>query len=202
MFYVIVNIEKGGDSMKRKIFTLFCAFLTSCLILSGCQSQNNTKESTDQKTAVVYFSITGNTKRAAEEIASVQDIPTFEIKAKEPYTEEDLNYKVEDARVNQEQGDESSRPQLAEAIDISEYDTIYLGYPIWGDDVPKIILSFLDEADCNGKTIIPFCTSGGSGIENSVKTLKGYGKDIEWKEGQRFASDFTSDEIKDWLESL
>lgn len=116
------------------------------------------------------------------------------------YTAEDLDYNNDNCRANTEQNNENARPEIANDIDVTTYDVIYLGYPIWWGDVPKIILTFLDNTDLNGKTVIPFCTSGGSSISTSLNTLKEYKSDINWIDGERL--DVSKEAVIDFLNNL
>lgn len=151
----------------------------------------------NNKIAVIYFSATGTTKTVAGYIQEATNGDMIEIVPKNKYTDSDLNYNNNNSRANKEQNDDSSRPEIANQIDISSYDTIYLGFPIWWGDVPKIILSFLDNYDLSRKTVIPFCTSHSSGISNSINTLKNYNKNINWVDGKKFTTS-SKNEINNW----
>lgn len=154
--------------------------------------------SQNKKIAIIYFSATGTTKTVAEYIQEETKGDLIEIIPENRYTDNDLNYNNNNSRANKEQNDSSARPKIENEIDVSSYDTIYLGFPIWWGDVPKIILTFLDSYDLNGKTIIPFCTSHSSGISGALNTLHNYNKNINWKDGKRFGSS-SKDEVKDWI---
>ena len=164
--------------------------------------ESNIEERSNKKTAVVYFSATGNTKQIAEYVKDVTDSDIFEIIPKQKYTSEDLNYGDNNTRATIEQRDNSARPEIENKIDVSNYDVIFLGYPIWWGDVPKIILSFIDNTNLNGKTIIPFCTSGSSGISTSENTLRAYNSNINWIKGNRFSSSTTKGNIQNWVDGL
>ncbi|MGI6270131.1 MAG: flavodoxin [Candidatus Howiella sp.] len=128
---------------------------------------------TDGKTLVIYFSCTGNTKKAAEEIQRLTNADTFEIIPKVPYTSEDLNYSDDDSRANREMRDDTARPEIDGTLDnLADYDTVFIGYPLWWGTMPKIINTLLDTYDFSDKTIIPFCTSGSSSISTSVSAIK------------------------------
>ena len=159
-------------------------------------------EKDDKKIAVVYFSATGTTKKVAELIKDETNADIFEIIPKQKYTSEDLNYGDKNTRATKEQNDENARPEIENSIDLSNYDVVFLGYPIWWGNAPKIILSFLDNTNLDGKTVIPFCTSGSSGISTSESTLKTYKNNIKWIEGKRFSSSTTRDEASNWVRSL
>lgn len=154
----------------------------------------------NENVAIVYFSATGNTEQVAQYIQEATNGTLIEIVPQEEYTDNDLNYGNEDSRTSREQNSNDARPTIANDIDVSSYDVIYLGYPIWWGDVPKIILTFLDEVDLSGKTVIPFCTSGGSGIESSMETLKNYNSSIHWIDGKRLS--ISKSDVVDWVNQL
>ena len=190
--------------MKNKFIAILIVLL-SVLIITGCgpQKENNITTNndtkTDKKIAVIYFSATGNTKEVAESIKDITGGELIEIVPLKEYTSADLNYNDNNTRATKEQNDPSSRPEIKNTINV-DYDVIYLGYPIWWGDVPHIILTFLDINNMNGKTVIPFCTSGSSSIENSLKTLKNYNKNINWVDGKRLTNN--KKEIENWINSL
>ena len=157
---------------------------------------------TDKKVAIIYFSATGTTKKIAEYIKNTTNGDLIEIIPKEKYTDKDLNYGNDDSRANKEQNDSKARPEIKNNITTDDYDVIYLGYPIWWGDVPKIILTFLDSYNLDGKIIIPFCTSGSTGISGSLNTLKNYSKDINWIDGERFSATTNQNEISNWVNGL
>lgn len=154
-------------------------------------------------TAVVYFSATGNTERVAEAIADETDADIFEIIPAEPYTREDLNWRDESTRVwDEHRAYPDMRPEIAEDIDVSGYDTIFIGYPIWWGDAPSIVLTFLESTDLSGKTIIPFCTSSSSGLGESDANLHRYQPDALWVDGHRFRSLASESDVRTWLEEI
>lgn len=165
------------------------------------KANNNSEDNNNGKVAVVYFSATNTTKIVAGYIKNATNGDIFEIVPEEKYTSSDLNYENNNSRANKEQNDSSARPKISNNINVDSYDIIYLGYPIWWGDVPKIILTFLDSHDLSGKTVIPFCTSHSSGISESLSTLKNYNKNINWIDGKRFDSSSQS-EINDWVQSV
>lgn len=201
----------------KKILALSCALLMAVTITAcGTSESNNnseskqtteaekTTQSADTNVLVAYFSATGNTKTVAEQIADVTGGELYEIEPAEPYTSEDLDYNNDDCRANLEMNDDTARPEIAGAIEnIEQYDTIYLGYPIWWGNAPRIMNTFVETYDLSGKTVVPFCTSGGSGISTSVDTLqKLAGDGITWMEGQRFDRDVSADEISQWIDEM
>ena len=149
----------------------------------------------------VYFSATGNTKTLAEKIAEAAEADLYELVPEVPYTSEDLNYSNDTCRANLEQQDENARPALTPlAVNTDDYDTIILGYPIWWGTLPKIIYTFAETYDLSGKTILPFCTSGGSAITSSVSALKALCPNSMVKEGFRGTGATTDAQIKQWLD--
>lgn len=158
------------------------------------------KEENMNKSIVVYFSQTGTTKPFAENIAKITNSDIYEIKAALPYTDDDINYN-NNSRANREQNDESARPEIAgDTIDLSGYDTIYLGYPIWWGTIPRIINTFIDIYDLSDKTIMPFCTSGSTGISGSVYDIRRYCPGSEVKDGLRGTTQTNETEIRQWIE--
>ena len=171
---------------------------------SNEQQEENTKDNdngttNDKKVVIIYFSATGTTKKVAGYIKNATNGDLIEIVPKEKYTDSDLNYGNDNSRANKEQNDSKARPAISNNINTDSYDVIYLGYPIWWGDVPKIILTFLDNHNLDGKTIIPFCTSGSTGISGSLSTLKNYNKNVNWIDGKRFSSSTTQDEVTNWV---
>lgn len=166
-------------------------------------NEQNKNDLDNTNSLVLYFSATGNTKRIANMIGDVTGSSVIELIPTDEYTAEDLNYSNDDCRANREQNDDNARPEIKNTIDdIESYDTIYLGYPIWWGDVPKIILTFLDTYDLDGKTIVPFCTSGSSGISTSINTLRNYNSNINVLDGRRFSSSNDESDISNWINEL
>lgn len=148
---------------------------------------------------VVYFSCTGNTKKAAEKIAALTGGDIYEIVPAEPYSAADLNYNNDDCRANREMNDPTARPAIGgDKADISEYDTVIIGYPIWWGTMPRIINTFIDSCELSGKTVLPFCTSGSSGISRSVSDIKAAAPTADVRDGLR-ASGVSDAELEKWL---
>ena len=188
----------------KKIFIALLAALTICL-LTACGSSAEKTSSADKsadKILVAYFSCTGNTKKAALEVAEILKADTFEIVPAEPYTSDDLNYNIENCRANVEQKDSNSRPAIAKKIDnAAQYKTIVIAFPIWWHEEPRIIDTFVESYDLSGKVIVPVCTSGGSDINTAVKNLQALCKGATVKDGKRLGI-ISADEVKNWLDSL
>lgn len=168
--------------------------------------ENTTEPTPDTKsdvtadsTLVVYFSCTGNTKAVAEKIAELTNADIYEITPSEPYTASDLNYNDDNCRANREMNDESCRPEIeGQAPDLSGYDTVFIGYPIWWGTAPRIINTFLDAYDLSGKTVMPFCTSGGSGVSTSVSVIRNAEPAADVRDGLR-ASGAGDSNIESWI---
>ena len=216
--------------MNKKIVALIVAIVVIALVGCGMwmissksnnESSNNTSSNTnnttnnnetndennnsenivsDKNVAVIYFSASGTTKGVAETISNETGADLIEIVPKEKYTSADLNWNDSKSRTSIECNDSKSRPEIANQINVDNYDVIYLGYPIWWGDVPHIILTFMDTYKLDGKTVIPFCTSGGTGISGSMNTLRNYNKNVNWIDGKRLST--SNSEIKSWLNSL
>ena len=213
--------------MKTKITALFTIVIL-VLSLAACggntdtqitQSQPDTSATQNQpdettgtaaepvtntgKTLVVYFSATGTTKGVAEKIAKVTNADIYEIKAAQTYTDADLNWHDSSSRTTKEQNDKTVRPEIAsEKLNLDGYTTIYIGYPIWWGEEPRIMDTFAESYDFDGITIIPFCTSGGSGIGRSGKNLEENAGSGTWLNGERLSSGISEAELQTWIDSL
>ena len=152
---------------------------------------------------VAYFSATGVTKKLAERVSKIVGADLHEIVPKEIYTEEDLIWMNENSRSSIEMKNKSFRPEIANKVDnMADYDTIYVGFPIWWYVAPTIINTFLESYDLKGKTIIPFATSGQSLMGNTNEELKNSCKNSILKEGRRFDIKDSDEVIKNWIENL
>lgn len=151
---------------------------------------------------VAYFSATGTTKGVAERLASAVGGDLYEIVPAEPYSDADLNWNDRESRSTKEQNDKSARPGIAsKTLDLSGYDTIYVGYPIWWGEEPRIMDTFVESYDFSGKTMIPFCTSGGSGIGSSGRNMEQLTSGATWLDGSRFGG-VSEDELRTWADGL
>lgn len=155
-----------------------------------------------QRTLVAYFSFTKTTKGIADSIADILGADTYQITPTEAYASDNSNYYDSSTRAYQEQyGPASARPAINTTLASTDYDIVLLGFPIWYAKVPRVILSFLDAYDFSGKTVIPFCTSGSSGISAAQTELESTYTDINWKSGSRL-NGYTTDQLKTWLTGL
>lgn len=153
-----------------------------------------------KKVLVTYFSASGVTAKLAKRLASVTGADLFEIKPAVPYTAADLDWMNPNSRSSVEMKDKSSRPAIGETADVAPYDVIFVGFPIWWYVAPTIINTFLESCDLKGKTVVPFATSGGSGMGNTVRELAPSCKGATLKEGRRFAVSVKDAELKDWAQ--
>lgn len=154
-------------------------------------------------TLVVCFSRTGNTEKIADHIIDLTNADSYVIEAAVPYTDADIRYQDNNCRANMEQSDKTVRPEIAEPIEsIDSYDVIYIGYPIWWGEEPRIIDTFLESYDFSDKIVVPFCTSGSSGIavsEQNIADLVPIGNLLE---GKRFSASTSKETVKAWLDAL
>lgn len=168
-------------------------------------SEASQEEALTGKTLVVYFSATGNTKSAANYIAQATGGDLFELEPAEPYTDEDLNYNNDDSRVSREHEDESLRDVelVADTVENwDEYDTVFIGYPIWWGIAAWPVDSFVKANDFTGKTVIPFATSASSDLGQSGELLAELAGTGDWQEGQRFRSSVSEEDIQAWVDDL
>lgn len=154
---------------------------------------------------VVYYSATGNTAQAAQYIADTTGGDLFELEPVEPYTDDDLNWTDDNSRVSQEHADESLRDVelVADTVDNwDQYDTVFIGYPIWWGIAAWPVDGFVEANDFTGKTVIPFCTSSSSGLGESGELLAELAGTGEWQEGQRFSSGVSQEDVESWIAEL
>ncbi|KIR03631.1 Flavodoxin [Lachnospiraceae bacterium TWA4] len=208
----------------KKMISIFIVFILA-LSITACAEKNTESNSSTaeegkyseiteavdddlQKTdnsnvLVVYFSNTGTTEQIAKLIGEILDADMHQIIAKAPYTDEDRDYTNNSSRCNREQADETARPEIDGNVEnLEQYDTIFLGYPIWHGQAPRIISTFIESYDFSDKIIIPFCTSHSSGIGSSADNLHELVQGATWKEGERFSVDSDKQEVQKWIDRL
>ena len=152
------------------------------------------------KTLVIYFSATGTTKGVAEKIAAATGGDLYEITPAEPYSDADLDWHDNSSRTTKEQNDNSVRPAIAnDTVNLDGYDTVYIGYPIWWGEEPRILDTFVEAHSFDGKTVIPFCTSGGSGIGRSGRNLEELANSGNWKDGDRLNANISDSDLQDFI---
>ena len=152
---------------------------------------------------IAYFSATNNTENIANLLNEILDADLYEIVPETPYTSDDLNYNDSSSRSSQEMNDPDARPAISGSVDnMEQYDVIFLGYPIWWGEAPRIINTFLESYDLSWKTIAPFCTSASSPMGSSATSLQGLTGSATWLDGQRFSGGASSSEVQSWVDSL
>lgn len=187
--------------MKRKC--RFCisfalVFALALGLLLPASNVNAAGKEKSKKVLVAYFSATGTTKSAAKKIQKATGGKLYQIKAARRYTDADLDYSNDNCRANREQKNESARPKIKGKIkNIRKYDVIFIGYPIWWGKEPMIIRTFLESYNLKGKKIVPFCTSGGSGISGSRKGMKAAAKGAKVMKGKDL-TDASSKSVEKW----
>lgn len=155
------------------------------------------------KVLVTYFSASGVTKKLAENLAAAIGADTFEIMPEQIYTDADLNWQDQKSRSSVEMKDRACRPAIASRVgNMSQYDVVFIGFPVWWYREPSIIDTFAESYDFSGKTIVPFATSGSSGIGDSGKNIGELAKGSKAVEGKRFTANVSADEIKVWAEQF
>ncbi len=138
-----------------------------------------------KKTLIAYFSASGVTARVAKEMANAIGADLYEIQPTEPYTSADLDWMDRKSRSTVEMNDPACRPAIGSPVEhMEQYDTVFVGFPIWWYVEPRIVDTFLESYDFSGKTLIPFATSGGSGISKAEKSLQAHCPKADWKKGQ------------------
>ena len=188
-------------NIKRILLTL----VVGCMALSAvatANAQNDDVMSNNRKNLVAYFSATGTTMEAATKLAKVANADLHEIVPAVPYTPADLNWRDKKSRSTLEMEDKSSRPAIANKVEnMEQYDTVFVGYPIWWYIAPTIINTFLEQYDFTGKTVIPFFTSGGSGAGETMRYLRPSAPGANWVDPKNL-NYMGEGEMKSWVESL
>ena len=155
-----------------------------------------------KKVLVVYFSATGTTEQVAKQIAKFTDADICKITPTKPYTSADLNWNDKRSRSSVEMADPQARPGIKPiGFDLKNYDCIFLGYPIWWDLAPRVVSTFIESNDMTGMAVIPFATSGGSSIEESVAALQRLYQEINWQSG-KLLNHLSENDIKIWCNKL
>ena len=157
----------------------------------------------EKKILVAYFSATNTTKGVAENLADEIGADLYKIVPETPYTDADLNYSDNNSRTTIEMNDPDACPVISGSVEnMEQYDVIFLGYPIWWGEAPRIINTFVESYDFSGKTLVPFCTSGSSGMGNSATNLHSATSGATWLDGRRFSGNATGDELMEWANGL
>ncbi len=155
------------------------------------------------KILVAYFSATNNTEGVAQKLADGLGADLYEITPEQPYTDEDLDYGNSGSRSSVEMDDPSSRPGISGSVEnMEQYDVVFIGYPIWWGEAPRIMSTFIESYDFSGKTLVAFCTSASSGFGSSDSALRSAASGAEWLSGHRFSAGVDSDEVMEWANGL
>ncbi|HEY9575507.1 MAG TPA: flavodoxin [Lachnospiraceae bacterium] len=228
MFNKIITLFSGIVALLLLLSFTACGSSTSNISEAGSQTasdeESETKQAEDSAASeesskaisgetdvpeshsdvlIVYFSVTGTTKGVAERIASLTGGDIYEIQAVEAYSPEDLDYNDSGSRSTTEQNDKNIRPEIGgEELSLSGYTTIYLGYPIWWGEEPRIMDTFVEKYSFDGITVIPFCTSASSGISKSSSNMEALAGSGRWLKGRRFTKDVSEAGLQDWIESF
>ena len=189
--------------MKLKIFitTLIVVFVVTIFMFENNNGGEVMAESkSNKKILVAYFSASGVTAKVANKLSKAIEADLFEIKPAQPYTSADLDWTNKKSRSSVEMDDRNSRPAIANKVaDMSQYDVIFVGFPIWWYREPSIIDTFMESTDFSGKTVVPFCTSGGSGLGDSAKNMQLLTPNAKVLDGKKFSSFSLHDELKKWV---
>lgn len=157
----------------------------------------------ETKVLVAYFSATNTTEGVANHIANGLDADLYEIIPEDPYTDADLNYNDNNSRTTIEMNNPNARPAISGSVEnMEQYDIVFIGYPIWWGEAPRIVSTFMESYDFSGKTIVPFCTSGGSGMGSSAAVLEKLTSGARWLEGRRLNGSDSQDTVMKWVNSL
>ncbi len=186
----------------KKILNVFLVLLVFGMLSSCTKAYQIKTYYPAEQGIVIYFSATNNTETVAKKVASTLNLTLFELVPEEIYTDEDLDYTNSDSRTSKEQNDNFARPAIAQIPNLTSKTVIFLGYPIWHGKLPKIIYTFLESQNFDGKTIIPFCTSGGSSIDASAEEIKALMPNIYVNEGRRLSASVSSDDILKWMKAI
>lgn len=171
---------------------------------ASTQTENPETPSEDGgKILIAYFSATNNTEGIANHLDAILDADLYEIVPEAPYTSDDLNYNDSSSRSSREMDDPNARPAISGGVeDMEQYGVIFLGYPIWWGEAPRIINTFLESYDLNGKTIVPFCTSASSPLGSSATKLQDSTDGATWLEGRRFSGGASEGDVQSWVNGL
>ena len=215
-----MQMNKMKNKISRRQFLQVAGASAAALLLASCSGNSASSVSsssaaasseaastvtTTGKTLVVYFSATGTTQGVAQTIADTVGADLFEVIPSDPYTSDDLTWTNNDSRVSREHNDEGLRAVALESTDVDgwdDYDTVFIGYPIWWGIAAWPMSSFVAVNDFTGKTVIPFCTSTSSGIGQSGDLLAELADAGTWLDGQRFSRGSSEADIASWVNGL
>ena len=210
---LLLSLTACGSTRPATVTTVSTTASTTAATTEAAQPNEETTEAVEtteteadaNKTLVVYYSASGNTRRVAEAIAQAANTDLFEIVPTEVYTSDDLNWTNPNSRVSREHDDESLRDvplTTTEVPDWDSYDTVLLGYPIWWGIAAWPVNNFVKANDFTGKTVIPFATSSSSGMGQSGSLLAEMANGGDWQQGQRFSSGASEADVQAWVNGL
>ncbi len=190
-------------SIKHQLLTIVAGCMALCAFTTAnAQNHNAVMSNQSKKTLVAYFSATGTTMEAATQLAKAANADLHEIIPAVRYTPADLNWRDKKSRSTLEMEDKSSRPAIANRVEnMEQYDTVFVGFPIWWYIAPTIINTFLEQYDLTGKTVVPFFTSGGSGAGETMRYLKPSAPGANWVDPKNL-NYMGEAEMKSWVQSL
>ena len=197
----MIRNEDGKMKINlNKLFLMICLMSVLCAFSAVYAEQAEQSPVEERDVLVIYFSATGTTKGVAEKIAALTDADIFEIVPAEPYTSADLNWNDRNSRTSVETDDPSCRPEIdGEPVDLEGYSTIFIGYPIWWGDIPRIMSTFVESYDFGEITMIPFCTSASSGVGQSDKHLEEQAGSGKWLKGTRLQGNISEEALLSWI---
>ena len=172
------------------------------------QNPNETPSEPNQEPAgskilVAYFSATNNTEGVAQKLADGLGADLYEITPEQPYTDEDLDYGNSESRSSVEMNDSTARPAISGSVEnMEQYDVVFIGYPIWWGEAPRIMSTFIESYDFSGKTLVAFCTSASSGFGSSDSALRTAANGATWLDGHRFSASASADDVMEWANGL
>lgn len=188
------------QNIMNKLLTAIA--MAVCVSFTACAQKKTEGGVQPHKVLVAYFSATGTTARAAETVARTTEGDLFAIEPEQAYTAADLDWNDESSRSTREMKDAAARPALKTTDkDLSAYDVVFIGYPIWWNEAPRIVNTFVEAYDLKGKRLVPFATSGGSGVSNSVEALRKAYPGLQWEDGRLLNGAGESD-VREWTENL
>ena len=190
--------------MKKVIIFVAVAAILSCgfmLFKNNNGGEVMAEAKSNKKVLVAYFSASGTTAKVANKLSKAVGADLFEIKPAQPYTSADLDWTDKKSRSSVEMNDRNSRPAIANKVaDMSKYDVVFVGFPIWWYREPSIIDTFMESYDFSGKQVVPFATSGGSGMGDSGSIMQKLAPKAKVDSGKRFSSGVSEADLKTWAE--
>ena len=170
---------------------------------AGSTGSSSEQEPEGSKILVAYFSATNNTEGVAQKLADRLGADLYEITPEQPYTDEDLDYGNSGSRSSVEMDDPSARPAISGSVEnMDQYDIVFIGYPIWWGEAPRIMNTFIESYDFSGKTLVAFCTSASSGFGSSDSALRTAAESATWLDGHRFSAGASADDVLAWANGL